>query len=148
MLIKGTAHWAKVIGDPRPGFDGTTREWSIDVEVDDEAKAALLEAGVKKSRFKEHDDGFEYIKFRRRELKENGEPNQPIRVVDRQKNPWDNRLIGNGSKVACLIRMNDTRYGLQPYLLGLQVLDLVEYETEWEDFDSYDENGNSEGWED
>ncbi len=71
-----------------------------------------------------------YISFKRKELKTDGSPNQPIRVVDHRGEAWDPKSkIGNGSVV-------NVNFAINPYgadqkaanILSLQVWDHVKYE--------------------
>ena len=148
-IITGNAHWAKVIGDPKPGYDGNSREWSLDVAIDESTVEFFKEQGLSKRIKNKGDDKGDFVTFKRKEFKFDGETrNQPIRVVDHQKNPWpDDKLIGNGSKVAVNFGINDTRYGLHPTILALQVIDLVEYEGgDNEDFGTFNDDGTEESW--
>lgn len=126
MLIQGKARWAKVIGEPAWGYKNQHKEWSIDVYVDNETLAKLEEEGLK-PKIKDKGDG-PYISFKRKELKQDGSANKPIRVVDHHNNLWDNRRIGNGSTVNVNFAINEYGKGEKAAnILSLQVWDLVEY---------------------
>lgn len=130
MLIQGKARWAKIVGKPQPGYDKTQLEWSMDVYIDEAAKEAMTAEGVAGS-IKNKGDG-DYVSFKRRAIKRDGNPAQPIRVVDHHGNDWDNRLIGNGSTVNVKFAINETTYNgkmtLRPSIIAVQVWDLVEFE--------------------
>lgn len=128
-ILSGVAHWAKVTGAPQAGYDGVTKEWSIDVSLDEAGVQAFKDAGVAKRIKNKDDDRGDFVTFKRKEYKFDGETkNEPIRIVDAKKNPWpQDTLIGNGSKVNINYSINETRYGLHPTLLAIQVVDLVEY---------------------
>jgi hypothetical protein len=127
MLIQGKAKWAKIIGDPAWGYENKFKEWSIDVYVEDETVAKLKAEGLG-PKIKDKGNG-QYITFKRKELKSDGTPNQPIRVVDHRGQPWDNRKIGNGSTVNVNFLVNEYKPGQNnANILSLQVWDLVAYE--------------------
>lgn len=128
MLIQGKAKWAKVLGAPHDGYEGKFKEWSIDVYVDDETVAKLKAVGLG-PKLKDKGNG-EYITFKRKELKKDGTPNQPIRVVDCGGENWNPKTkIGNGSTVNVNFALNEFKPGdFNANILSLQVWDLVAYE--------------------
>jgi hypothetical protein len=128
MLIRGKAKWAKVIGAPVWGYEEKHKEWSIDVYLDDETVARLTAEGLK-SKIKDKGNG-QYITFKRRELKQDGTANQPIRVVDHHGEPWNPKVrIGNDSTVNVNFAINEYGKGEKSAnILSLQVWDLVPYE--------------------
>lgn len=71
-----------------------------------------------------------YITFKRKELKKDGSPNQPIRVVDSSGNNWNPKTkIGNGSTVNVNFALNEYKpKDFNANILSLQVWDLVVYE--------------------
>jgi hypothetical protein len=127
LLIQGKAKWPKIIGEPIWGFEKKHREWSIDVFIDDETAHKLEVEGLK-DKIKDKGDG-QFITFKRRELKQDGSPNTPIRVVDHHGELWNPRTkIGNGSTVNVNFAINE--YGKNQKsanILSLQVWDLVPY---------------------
>lgn len=127
MLIRGKAKWAKVLGNPVWGYEKTFKEWSIDVEIDKETVAKLEAEGLK-DRIKDKGDG-PFIKFSRKELKQDGTPNKPIRVVDAKGQPWDGKKIGNGSIVNVNFAINEYKpKKFSANILALQVWKHVPYE--------------------
>ena len=155
-VVVGKSYYAKVLGDPPPAYDPTETEWSIDVTVDAEARKNLEELGLDhkiqspthnmrgEERGKPHESGSEFIKFSRRGEKQDGTPAKPIRIIDKQKNPWpEDKLIGNGSKVAVSFAVNEGEYRGKPWkkpgILGIMVLDHVPYEKD--EFDAFVESG-------
>lgn len=151
-MIRGTAYWAKVFGEPQPGYDPSKTEWTIDVTVDAEARAVLEELGVAdkinspthnkrgEPRNTPHASGQEYITFTRNGTKSDGSPAKHIRVVDRKKREWDpETLIGNGSEVAVKFVINEGEYRGKPWrkpgIIEIMVLNLEEYgEDEFDQF--------------
>ena len=106
MLIRGTAKWAKVTGEPVWGYEKKHKEWSIDVYVDKETLARLTAEGLG-DKIKDKGNG-DYMTFKRRESKQDGTPNSPIRVVDHHGEPWNPRTkIGNGSTVNVNFAINE-----------------------------------------
>jgi hypothetical protein len=127
MLIKGIAKWAKVIGEPSWGYENKFREWSIDVYIDEDTVKKLKAEGLSE-KIKDKGNG-PYISFKRKELKKDGTPNQPIRVVDHHGEAWDKRKIGNGSTVNVNFVINEYKPGQNnANILSMQVWDYVSYE--------------------
>lgn len=116
-----------MVGSPTPGYKNQYNEWSVDVYVDEETQIKLVEEGLK-ARIKDKGDG-PYISFKRKEFKQDGSPNQPVRVVDHHGHPWDQtKKIGNGSVVNVNFAINE--YGKNEKtanILAMQVWDLVEF---------------------
>lgn len=149
MVLKGKAYWAKITGDPAPGYDGSTLEWSLDVGNLSESTVKTLKGlGVKSERIKNKgDDRGDFITLKRRALKRDGRENKPIRIVDRTKAPWDtDKLIGNGSKINVSYDMFDAGFGPSPVILAVQVVEHVPYAGPDDGFSTYDENGDEESW--
>lgn len=126
MMIRGKAKWAKVIGEPVWGFENTFKEWTTDVEIDDETQERLEAEGLgDKVKVK---NGEKFVKFSRKEFKSNGEPNKPIRIVDAKGQPWDGSKIGNGSVVNVNFAINEYKKGkFSMNILALQVWEHVPY---------------------
>lgn len=149
MIIQGIAHWAKIVGKPQPGYDKSKKEWSLDLEINDEVKKQLVDLGLK-AKIKEHDDGYKYITFKRPAVRSDGTEAKPIRIVDHKKAEWDGKtLIGNGSVVNVSFVVNETEYQgktfKKPGIISVQVVKLVPYESKGEDFPEYNEEG-AEDW--
>lgn len=127
MMIRGKAMWAKVLGAPVWGYEETFKEWTIDVEIDEETQEKLKAEGLG-DRIKTKGD-VEFVRFSRKEFKQDGTPNKPIRIVDNQGNPWDEKKkIGNGSIVNVNFAINEykkNKFSLN--ILALQVWDHVPY---------------------
>lgn len=145
MLIQGKTKWCKIVGEPSWGYLNSFKEWSVDVYVDEATQEKLKTQGLG-PKLKDKGDGT-YITFKRKELKADGTPNQPIRVVDHHGEPWDNRKIGNGSTV----NVNFVPYEYKPgqtnvNILSLQVWDYVAY-TGGGEFPTREDNASeSEDW--
>lgn len=127
LLIRGKAKWAKVLGAPVWGYENTFKEWTVDVYIDEATSEKLKNEGLKDV-IKNKGDG-DYIVFRRKELKQDGSPNKPIRVVDAKGNTWNQDVrIGNGSTVNVNFAPNEYKKGkFSVNILALQVWDHVPY---------------------
>jgi hypothetical protein len=128
LLIRGKAKWAKVLGEPVWGYENKFKEWSIDVYVDEETEKRLKAEGLG-SKLKDKGNGT-YITFKRKELKQDGSPNQPIRIVDHKGEAWNpKQKIGNGSIVNVNFAINEFgKNQKSANILSLQVWELVKYE--------------------
>ena len=149
MILRGRVAWAKVLGTPKDGYTKGEREWSIDFELDEEAKAKYLKEGGSDFyvKSKENHPLGEYLAFKRKEIRQDGTPAKPITVKDAKGNDWDPQTkIGNGSLVDVKFALNEVKVGretrLKPSLIAIRVLELVPYEGkddgEFEEF-NYDE---------
>lgn len=127
MLIRGKAKWCKLVGDPSWGYENAFREWSTDVYVDEETVQRLTNEGLE-ANIKDKGNG-QYISFKRKELKADGSPNNPVRIVDHKGEPWNGAKIGNGSVVNVNFAINEYKPGKKAVnILSLQVWDHVKYE--------------------
>lgn len=102
LVLRGELHWAKILGDPVLDYDKTAKEWTFDFIPNDPkaARAELKAVGVAdRLRQKEgHLDNRDYMTLKQKELRANGEANDPIAVEDIIGSAWDpESKIGNGS---------------------------------------------------
>ena len=126
MLIRGKCRWAKIVGAPVWGFEKTFREWTVDVYIDDKTAEKLAAEGLKDI-IKDKGDG-KFVAFRRKELKKDGTPNKPIRIVDAKGEEWGKQLIGNGSTVNVNFAVNEYKpKKFSANILSLQVWEHVSY---------------------
>jgi hypothetical protein len=132
--LAGTAYWAKVLGEPEENYRGDGNEWSIDVTPDQRGLDLIRRIGLGDKLRNKDDDREEFITFRRRELKKDGEPNDHIEVVDADGNPWDDKkAIGNGSKVKIKFSVfhmpakGKFKEITKPVIYKITVAELVEY---------------------
>jgi hypothetical protein len=128
LLIQGKGKWVKVLGEPVWGYENKHKEWSLDLYVDEETVHRLEVEGLK-DKLKDKGNGV-YLTFKRRELKQDGSPNQPIRVVDHHGEAWNSKTkIGNDSVLNVNFAINE--YGKNQKsanILSMQVWELVKYE--------------------
>ena len=131
--LEGIASWAKVFGfnkDNNEEFHGEGGAYTIDVLLEKDQLDKLTKSG---SRLKPKigDEGIS-IRFKRKHLN----PVEPLwggppKVVTADKYPFPGEtLIGNGSKVMIYVTIYDTKLGKGTRLEGIQVLDLVTFESE------------------
>lgn len=151
MIISGIAHWAKIVGAPGWGYKKQHKEWSMDVAIDENTRKALLAAGVDGKYIKNKgDEKGDFLTFRRRETKADGQPGKPIAIVDAKGNDWDGKtLIGNGSLVQAKLALNEVegQKTLKPGLLKVRVVKLVEFEgREGGDDEDFDYDSGEEAW--
>lgn len=142
MLIRGTSKWAKITGEPHWGYESKFKEWSIDVYIDEETAHRLEVEGLKE-KIKDKGNG-QYVSFKRKELKVDGTPNSPIRIVDDHGTQLQGKnddgsiqeyvgpKIGNGSVVNVNFAVNEFKKGqFSMNILSLQIWDLVRFDAEF-----------------
>lgn len=135
-VIHGKFHWCKLLGAPRENNYGE-KEWSVDFTPDTEGRDLLKEIGLLK-RLKDPRDGDSrkesFLQFRQKELKADGTPAEPIRVVNAKAEAWTREmgLIGNESEGNAKFVVRDYGPGKQKgvYLRAIQVTKLVPYVTQ------------------
>lgn len=140
-VIRGTLHWAKVLGEPRLNTYSKEKEWSVDLTPDAKGLEEIVRIGIKDKlrEPKDNDSRTEdFLSFRHREYRENrntGErtKNEPIKIVDITGQAWpEDKLIGNGTIADVKFRLVD--YGKSVakgiYISAIRVLDHVPYEVE------------------
>ena len=130
--LEGIASWAKVFENNRDmnaDFHGEGGAYTVDVQLEKEELDKLTKSG---SRLKPKlgDDGVS-IRFKRKHIHPGGieELGGPPKVVGPEKETI-NGIIGNGSRVKVYVSVYDTKLGKGTRLEGMQVVDLVEYESE------------------
>lgn len=147
MIIQGHAFWAKIVGEPQPGYDKNTKEWSMDLSINDDTVKKLKAEGLGPKIKNKQDDRGNFISFKRKQVRADGSFSKPIPIKDAKGQDWDGKtLIGNGSLVNVMCVINETEYQgkkhLKPGIIKVQVVKLVEYEGgDREDFPEYNEDG-------
>ena len=140
VVLRGTAMYAKVLGDPVLNYDKDGKEWKFDFIPDAQKETAKDLAGYgigDRLRSKTKKDGTDlyegkkFMSFRQREFTKDGKSNEPIAVVDALGKPWDdNALIGNGSRIDVRFAVVDygegKKHGVYPR--KIRVLEHVPYE--------------------
>lgn len=124
-IVQGKAKWTKLLGEPRPGYDESSKEWSVDLYLDEEGKKEFLASGADKFYVKSNEDG-EFVRFVRKATKADGSAGRPVSVEDDHGQPWDQqRLIGNGSILNIKYSLNTVKSKGQmrnkPSIIAVQV---------------------------
>lgn len=153
MIMRGKIAWAKVLGQPKKGYNEGEREWSVDFEPDEKSLEKYLANGGSDFYLKTKEnhplDG-QFIAFKRKEKRQDGSDAKPITVKDAKGNDWDPSVkLGNGTLVDVKVALNEIKAGgktrLKPGLIAIRVLDLVEYEGAGDE-DREDFNFDDDDW--
>lgn len=135
-IAQGTAYWAHV-QKPNTRFEPV---YSVDLVVDKEVAQELEQQGLN---VKEDDRGLVCV-IRRKVYDKHGKERPKPKVVDAKKNPFEG-AVGNGSLVNVQYRPFKWTYGnksgVSADLIGVQVLELNEYEDDkivFEEMDGFE----------
>ncbi len=135
VFASGKIYWAKIVGEKAlvANYDGDAREWAYEFAPDDVSflkENGLMDRLKDKEDTKNPDKG-DYIILRKPEFTRDGDKNEPIRIYDENDEPWDNRLIGNGSDVDIKLSIVDYGKGKKKgiYTTAIRVTGLVPYES-------------------
>lgn len=137
VFASGYVYWPKIVGDPIPNYERTGNEWAFEFEPDDTTflkDAKLLDRlkdPVDKPDEKNPEKG-PYINLRKPEFTKDGKKNDPIRIYDGTGDAdveWDDRKIGNRSRVDIKLRIVDYGKGKKKgiYTTAIRVTELVPY---------------------
>jgi len=131
VFVTGKVYWAKIVGEPHNNYEGTAREWSYDFVPDDVSflkEHRLLDRLKDKPDPKNPDKG-EYLVLRKPEFDRDGNKNPPITIYNENNEPWDGRLLGNGTSVDAKLKIVDWGRGKKKsiYTTALRVKELVPY---------------------
>jgi len=142
VFVPGTVYWAKIIGTPRDNYEGDGREWSYDFVPDD---VTFLKEAKLLDRLKEAKDPIpgDFLRLKKSEFTKDGDKNEPIRIYNENNEAWDDRLLGNGTRVVVKLQIVDWGKGKKKsiYTQAIRVEDLVSYVSN--EFGAYD--GPTEG---
>ncbi len=145
VVVEGLMMYGSVHKPKKPYTDGDIPAYTLDLIVTDSEAEKLLAEGLKVSKVKVDEDtkkpkeyathpGMKVFQFRRKTTKADGTIKSPLQVVDSEGKAIPHTiLIGNGSKVR--VAVNPYSFNLKGKLttghelLGVQVLDLVEYKS-------------------
>lgn len=145
MMIQGKTYWNRTVGKPHPNKFSKSDQWSFDLSIDEETQAKVLAKGVRKSYLRDKgDERGVFLSFTRDATRKDGSPGKPFEIVDAQGHPWpDNKLIGNGSVLNCIISFNEREYNnvkfLKPSCVKFQVWDHVPFEKSGSGFPTRDQ---------
>lgn len=131
VFVSGTIKWAKIVGDKAlvSNYDGDAREWTFQFHPD---QTDFLKEHKLLDRLKDKgDDQGPYLIIKKPEFNKDGEKNEPFRIYDADNEPWDDRLIGNGSRVDVKLDIRDWGIGKKKsiYAAAIRVTDLVSYQS-------------------
>lgn len=154
VYASGRVFWSKIVGDQAlvTNYDGDGREWTFEFEPEDPSflkEHRLLDrlkdpmAYALRLRDRGEDDKADkaaeqaegrtdYLLLRKPEFDKDGNKNTPFTIYDADNNPWDDRLIGNESKVDVKLKIVDWGVGKKKsiYAVAIRVTDLVPYESD------------------
>lgn len=152
VYLQGKLYWFKALPDQlHDNYNEDGRQWAFEFEPDEASVATLtgagledrLKTGKKKdgTMRKNYEGRSPFIVLKRAEFKEDGKPNDPIRIVDAANQPWPVKArIGNTT--AADVKVSIVDYGTGKfkgiYPLAIRVLDLVPYAPN--DFDELPED--------
>jgi hypothetical protein len=140
IMLTGKVYWASVV-EPNTTYEPA---WQVDMCIEDaDTKAKLESIGLPIKN--KGDDRGDFFSAKRKVKKKDGSDRDAPRVIDAKRNPWDNRLIGNGTIAKIKVQPYDWDYagksGVSSDFMGMQVIDLVTYGDPSNDFQ--DEDGFS-----
>lgn len=142
VFVPGTVYWAKIVGHSAlvDNYERTGKEWTYELVPDD---TSFLKTHKLLDRLKDKDDPRnpnkgEYLHLKKPELTRDGDCNEPIKILDKDGSPWDDRLIGNGTRVVAKLTIKDWGVGKKKsiYTAAIRIEDLVSYERD--EFGAYD----------
>jgi hypothetical protein len=136
-IITGKAYWASIT-TPNKTFD-IDGVWTLDVCNLDKKNIEMVKADGLTIKNKGDDRG-DFVTIKRKVKRKDGNENLAPIVVDAQKRPLINTLVGNGSVVKVLYSTYDWEFkgrnGTSADLRSVMITDLVPYEAgPKEDFD-------------
>ena len=133
IYISGKCHYASII-EANTKFDPV---WSIQVEVDEDNRSIIEGAGLPINN--KDDDRGDFVTIKRKVLRADGSQRAAPSVKDSQNNPWNGKLIANGSTVNVKATPYEWNYagksGVSADLAAVQVVDFIEYTRDDQDFE-------------
>lgn len=145
VTFRGKLNFAKVLGPPVGNKWGDDKNWTVDLILSPESvkETKALGIGDRVKKKDEYLDGQPHMSFKQPELRRDGTPNKPIKVVDINGRDWDqSKLLGNGTDADIKFAVADFGKGKKKgvYIRSIRVLKLVPYERkEFADVDEDDE---------
>jgi len=123
--------WAK-LDQPVNPFNAPQPHWEIQIRTRDKDEAKKWKAQGMNVNLKEDDSGtFNQVNLKRKAFTKNGDPREPVKVVDGQLMPIDGGVVGNGS--VGNVQIDTYKYtmngkdGIGFSIKAVQVTKLVEY---------------------
>lgn len=142
VFLTGKLSWAKVLGEPRLNYGGDGKEWTFELEPDENSLAKYVKLGladrIKGKGFNigtkgQFADRIPFLQLKKSELASDGSPNTPIRVYNADNEPWDQKtLIGNGSNGDVKLDVRDYGAGkkMGVYPVAIRVTNHVSFQSE------------------
>lgn len=136
-FVEGTVYWAKIVGDSalHDNYDGDARQWAYELVPDDIQflKDERLLDRLKEPKDDKNPDKGDYLVLKKPEFTKDGVKNKPITIIDNtegESTSWDDRRIGNGTRVVAKLNVVDYGKGKKKaiYTQALRVEDLVPFE--------------------
>ncbi len=123
--------WAK-LDQPVNPFNAPQPHWELQIRTRDKAEAKKWKDQGMNANLKEDDGGtFYQVNLKRKAFTKNGDPRDPVKVVDGQLMPIDGAILGNGS--VGHVQLDTYKYtmngndGIGFSIKAVQVTKLVEY---------------------
>lgn len=123
--------WAKLDAPVNP-FNAPQPHWELQIRTSDKSEAKKWKDYGMTVTMKEDDNGsFYQVNLKRKAFTRNGDPRDPVKVVDGQLMPIDAEILGNGS--VGNVQIDTYKYtmngkdGIGFSLKAVQVTKLVEY---------------------
>jgi len=137
IIISGKVYWASVV-EPNTTYEPA---WQADITIDDDETRQKLESIGLNVKNKGDERG-DFFSAKRKVMKKDGSNRNPPVVLDAKRNPWDNRLVGNGTTAKIKIQPYEYSYagkaGVTADFIAMQVIDLVPYGNPSNDFQDED----------
>lgn len=133
--LHGILEWAKLFEhnrDTGPYDVDTDGATTVDIILDDENLKKMQDAGVRKSAKPDTEGRGSRVKFKRgwKDKFDRDWAGGAPDVYGPDGSPWDGeQLIGNGSIGVVFLDVYDTKMGKGTRLRGVQVIDLVEFDS-------------------
>jgi len=140
VFVPGKVYWAKIVGnkalhdnyDKQFGGENPGRQWAYELVPDDVSflkDHRLLDRLKDKEDPKIPDKG-DFLILKKPEFTKDGERNDPIEIYADDNSDWDDRLIGNGSRVVAKLTIADFGKGKKKAIWtnAIRVEELVPHE--------------------
>lgn len=135
-------YWAKL---DKPVDPFGTLQWELTIQVPKKRESEIASFGKVKEGF---DKGTVAVALKKKALKADGTEAAKVGVVDANKQPFDSKLIGNGSTGNIIVFQRPyeikapngkvTKSGTSTMLTKVQVTNLVKYERKSDNFVDFD----------
>lgn len=140
VFVPGKVYWAKVVGekalhdnyDKQFGGENPGRQWQYELVPDDVSflKDHRLLDRLKDKEDEKNPDKGDFLILKKPEFTKDGVKNDPIEIYDADNSDWDDRLLGNGTRVIAKLTIADFGKGKKKAIWtnALRVEELVPHE--------------------